>query len=142
MRRIAISGYFDPLHHGHIDYFRLAKKIAGKKGKLIVILNNDEQALKYKKKIFMPLEERRKIIEAIKYVDEVYICIDTDDSVCKSLTVVLPDVFAKGGDRYIYEIPETKICKQYGIKVVDGLGKKIQASSDLVTKWKENTNTN
>jgi len=136
-KTVAVSGYFDPLHIGHIEYFRLAKELVGKNGKLIVILNNDEQADLDKRKVFMVLEERRKIIEAIKYVDEVYVSIDNDDTVCKSLTALLPDIFAKGGDRYISKIPETKICKKYGIKLIDGLGKKIQASSALITKWEK-----
>lgn len=135
--RVAVSGYFDPLHIGHIEYFKLAKAIAGKKGKLIVIMNTDEQALKKKNKVFMPLEERRKVIEAIRYVDEVYVSIDTDESVCKSLEVVHPDIFAKGGDRFISEIPEAKICKKLKIKMMDNLGKKIQASSELIKNWEE-----
>ena len=133
--RVAVSGYFDPLHVGHIEYFKLAKELAGQNGILIVILNNDEQAYLKKAKSFMPLEQRRKIIEAIRYVDEVYVSIDTDESVKKSLQVLKPDIFAKGGDRFINDIPEAAICKQFGIKMVDGLGKKIQASSDLVSNW-------
>ncbi len=133
--KVAVSGYFDPLHVGHIEYFKLAKKIAGKKGVLIVILNNDQQTYKKKNRIFMPLEERKKLIEAIKYVDEVYVSIDTDESVCKSLQAIMPNIFAKGGDRFIGEIPETKTCKKLGIKMIDRLGKKIQSSSDLIKKW-------
>jgi len=132
--KVAVSGYFDPVHKGHIDYFKKAKELAGKKGKVVCILNNDEQALLKKPKVFMIMEERRIILEAIKYIDEVYISIDTDESVCKSLQVVRPDIFAKGGDRYIDEIPETDICKKLKIKIIDGLGKKIQSSSELIKK--------
>ena len=135
--RVAVSGYFNPVHVGHIEYFKLAKELAGKNGKLIVILNNDEQVILKGSKPFWTQEERRKIIEAIKYVDEVYMSIDTDESVCKSLTVVVPDIFAKGGDRFANEIPEAKICKKLKIKMVDGLGKKIQASSELIKKWEK-----
>ena len=133
--RVVVSGYFDPLHAGHIEYFELAKRLAGENGTVIVILNNDEQALLKKDKIFMPLEERRRIIEAIKYVDETYISIDTDSSVCKSLQVLMPDIFANGGDRHEGNIPEVKTCNELGIKIVDGLGKKIQSSSNLIGKW-------
>ena len=131
---VCISGYFDPLHCGHIEYFQKANELGDK---LIVILNNDNQALKKKPKVFMPMEERRIILEAIKYIDEVYISIDDDESVCKSLQVVCPHIFAKGGDRFIDEIPEKEICDKIGIKIIDGLGEKIQASSDLVEKWKK-----
>ena len=136
-KRVAVSGYFDPLHAGHLEYFRLAKKLAGRKGRLIVILNNDKQALQKKTKVFMPLEQRKKIIEVIKYVDEVYVSIDTDESVCKSLQVLHPTIFAKGGDRFIDEIPEAKLCKELNIKMVDRLGKKIESSSELVEKWEK-----
>ena len=130
-KRIAVSGYFDPLHVGHIEYFKLAKALGDK---LIVILNNDKQCILKKGEYFMSQEQRRTILEAIKYVDDVYMSIDNDETVCKSLQVVHPDIFAKGGDRYEYEIPETDICKKLGIKIVDGLGKKIQSSSELVEK--------
>ena len=136
-KRVAVSGYFDPLHYGHIEYFRLAKKLAGRKGKVICILNNDRQLLNKKPKIFMPMEQRRKILEAIKYIDEIYISIDEDESVCKSLQVVRPNIFAKGGDRFIYEIPEREICELYGIRMVDKLGRKIESSSELVNKWEK-----
>jgi len=136
-KRVAVSGYFNPIHSGHIDYFRLAKKLAGRKGKLIVILNNDEQVLNKRKKLFMTLEERKKIVSAIRYVDEVYISIDTDESVCKSLEVLYPDIFAKGGDRFIKEIPEADTCRRLGIKMVDGLGKKVNSSSEILEKWEK-----
>ena len=47
------------------------------------------------------------------------------------LMYLKPDIFAKGGDRKINEIPESKICEDLGIKIVDGLGQKIRSSSDL-----------
>lgn len=129
MKIVAVSGYFDPIHVGHIEYLKLAKELGGK---LIVILNNDEQAKLKKGKPFMPLEERKSILKAIKYVDEVFISIDNDKSVCKSLEAIKPDIFAKGGDRFSSEIPEAEICRKLGIKIVDGLGNKIQSSSDLI----------
>ncbi len=129
MKIVVVSGYFDPLHAGHIEYFRLAKELGDK---LIVILNNDEQAKLKKGKIFMPLEERKIILEALEMIDEVFISIDNDRSVCKSLEFLKPDIFAKGGDRFNYEIPEKEICERLNINVIDGLGKKIQSSSDLI----------
>ena len=132
MKIVAVSGYFDPPHKGHIEYFKLAKQLAGKDGKLLVILNNDEQTKLKKGKPFMPLEDRKIILESIKYIDEVFISIDKDGSVSKSLEKIKPDIFAKGGDRFSHEIPEAETCKKLGIKMVDGLGKKIQSSSDLI----------
>lgn len=134
MKIVAISGYFDPIHRGHIEYLKLAKKLGDK---LIVILNNDKQITLKKGKPFMPLEDRKAILEAIKFVDEIFISIDEDKSVCESLRVVKPDIFAKGGDRFIEEIPEAKICRELGIKMIDRLGKKIQSSSELIKNSQE-----
>ena len=128
---VAVSGYFDPIHIGHIEYFKLAKQLGDR---LIVILNNDKQAILKKSKSFMPLEERKKILEALKDVDEVFVSIDEDETVCKSLEAVMPDIFAKGGDRFAYEIPEAAICKKLGIKIIDGVGKKIQSSKNFYEK--------
>lgn len=134
---VSASGYFDPIHAGHIEYLEKAKKLGDK---LIVILNNDKQARLKKGYVFMPLEERKKILEALKFVDEVFVSIDKDKSVCKSLEAIKPNIFAKGGDRNMENIPEVEICSKYSIKIVDGLGEKIQSSSELVKKFKENKN--
>jgi cytidyltransferase-like protein len=125
---IVVSGYFDPIHVGHIEYIKLAKELGGK---LIVILNNDHQCILKKGRPFIKQEERVEILKAIRYVDEVFISIDIDKSVCESLRAINPDVFAKGGDRFSYEIPEAKVCDELDIKIVDSLGKKIQSSSSL-----------
>lgn len=125
---VAVSGFWDPVHIGHVELFKLAKKLGDK---LVVILNTDEQAILKKGKSFMCLEERKIILEALRDVDEVIVSIDTDKTVCKTLVLVKPNIFANGGDRHNDEIPESKICKKLGIKIVDGLGKKIQSSSNL-----------
>lgn len=78
--------------------------------------------------------ERLRIIKELKFVDEIFLSIDNDLSVCKSLEEVMPDIFAKGGDRTCDEIPEAEICKRLNIKIIDGLGDKIQSSSDLIKK--------
>jgi len=131
---VAVSGYFDPLHVGHLECMQLAKKLGDK---LVVIVNNDEQAISKKGYVFMPLEERVKIIKAIRWVDDVFVSIDKDRTVCKSLEKLKPDIFAKGGDRTADEIPEKEICDKLGIHIVDGLGKKIQSSSSLIKKAKK-----
>ncbi len=127
--KVAVSGYFDPIHIGHIEYLRLSQELGDY---LIVILNNDAQAKLKKGKIFMPLEDRRIILESLRFVDEVFVSIDKDKSVCKSLKLLKPNIFANGGDRHQGEVPETDICKELNIKMVDGLGKKIRSSSELI----------
>ena len=127
-KTVAVSGYFDPIHVGHIEYLELAKKIGDY---LIIIVNNDFQASLKKGKSFMNENDRVEIVSALKCVDEVFLSIDKDSSVCKSLEHLKPDIFANGGDRKLDEIPETSVMKKYNIKIVDGLGKKIRSSSDL-----------
>ncbi len=138
MVNVIISGYFDPLHVGHLELIQKAKVLGDK---LIVIVNNDNQTELKKGKVFMPEEERVKIVQAIKGLDEVFLSIDEDRSVCKSIEKVHEiygiDIFANGGDRLNNEIPEAKICKELGIEIVDGLGDKIQGSSDLIKKSEE-----
>jgi D-beta-D-heptose 7-phosphate kinase/D-beta-D-heptose 1-phosphate adenosyltransferase len=64
-------------------------------------------------------------------VDEVFLSIDMDKTVCASLEAIKPDIFANGGDRSTREVPESAICKKYNIQMTDGLGDKIRSSSDL-----------
>ena len=79
---VVASGYFDPIHSGHINYLKKAKKLGDK---LIVIVNNDKQAKLKKEHYFMPVKERKAVVGAIKYVDRVFVSIDNDRSVKKSL---------------------------------------------------------
>ena len=129
MTRVCVSGYFDPLHVGHIEYMEKAKTMGET---LIVIVNNDEQARLKKGKAFMPCDERVRIIRSLRIVDEVYMSIDADRTVRESLALIRPDVFCNGGDQTNQSIPEVSICKELGINLVDGLGDKIQSSSWLV----------
>ena len=128
MKKVAISGYFDPIHVGHIEYINNAKKLGDW---LIVIVNNNKQCALKKGKHFMDENDRVLIVKNIKEVDEVFLSIDDDKTVCKSLKKVNPDVFANGGDRKNYEIPESKVCRENNIEIIDGLGDKIRSSSDL-----------
>jgi D-beta-D-heptose 7-phosphate kinase/D-beta-D-heptose 1-phosphate adenosyltransferase len=129
---VAVSGGMDPLHIGHIRYLKEAKKLGDK---LVVILNSDNFLIKKKGFVFMPYKERKEILENIKYVDEVFDCVDIDQSVCKSLAQLKPDIFAKGGDKTISNILEGKVCEDLGIKIVFGVGgEKIQSSGWLVNK--------
>lgn len=129
MIKIAVSGYFNPIHKGHIELFKRARKIGDY---LVVIVNNDNQRALKGSKEFQTEEERCAIVEAIRYVDEVFLSIDQDRTVCKSLEAVCPNIFANGGDRHSGEIPEAEVCNRLGIMMIDGLGDKIQSSSTLL----------
>ena len=126
--RVAVSGYFDPIHVGHLEYLRMAKELGDS---LVVIVNNNYQCKLKKGKHFMDENDRVEIVKALRFVDEVFLSVDKDRTVCKSLEEIKPDVFANGGDRATSEVPETPVCKKFKIKMVDGLGDKIRSSSSL-----------
>lgn len=128
---ICISGYFDPLHVGHLEYIRKSKELAGQDGKLTVIVNNDNQSVLKKGKYFMKCIERMEILRAIKWVDAVVESVDEDRTVCKTLEMVHPDAFTNGGDQTNSSIPEQEVCERLNIQLIDGLGDKIQSSSWL-----------
>ena len=146
---VITSGYFNPLHIGHMNLFREAKKLGDV---LVVIVNNDEQ-VKLKGSVpFMPENERTEIVKAVKHVDEVFLSIDDYAEgrhvpVSKSLKALAEKYsgrelfFAKGGDRNSDNIPgsELKVCQNFNIKIINGVGGgKVQSSSWLIKK----TNTN
>ena len=128
MKIVAVSGYFDPIHVGHLEYLRLSKKLGDK---LVVIVNNNHQCVLKKGKPFMDERDRVEIVRSLEMVDEVFLSIDDDKSVCKSLEKIKPHIFANGGDRSTGEVPESTVCKKYNIQMTDGLGDKIRSSSDL-----------
>jgi len=132
------SGYFDPLHAGHVEYLITAKS---KCNYLIVIVNNDKQAEAKKGFVAIGENDRLKIAMAIKGVDRVILATDEDKTVCKTLEHLAAITeygkyklfFFKGGDRFADEIPEAAICKKLGITMMDGLGKKIDSSTRINT---------
>ena len=128
MKVVAVSGYFDPIHVGHLEYLKMAKNLGDK---LIVIVNSDYQAGLKKGTSFMPEDDRLEIVKSLRCVDEVFLSIDKDKSVCKSLEYLKPDIFANGGDRSLNEIPETAVMKKYNIEMIDDLGMKIRSSSQI-----------
>jgi D-beta-D-heptose 7-phosphate kinase/D-beta-D-heptose 1-phosphate adenosyltransferase len=138
MVTVAISGGFDPIHVGHIELMQKARKLGDR---LVVIMNNDNWLIQKKGFAFMKEGERKAILEAIKYVDEVVITTHpknpTDTSVCTELEKIKPDIFANGGDRKADNIPEYQLCDKLGIKMAFNLGEKIQSSSDLVKRVRE-----
>ncbi len=131
---MAVSGYFNPMHIGHLEMLEKAKKLGDY---LVVILNSDYQVGLKGRVPFMPEKDRKKIVEAIRYVDEVFLSIDKDRSICESLRQVKPDIFANGGDRHQGEIPEASVCQELGIKMVDGMGEKIRSSSILIQEARD-----
>ncbi len=133
---VAVSGYFNPLHVGHLEMIEKSKKLGDK---LIVIINNDQQVALKGSVPFMNENDRLKIIKALRAVDQVMLSIDHDKTVIKSLAKLKPNIFANGGDRHsLNDVPEYEVCQKYHIKMVDGLGKKIRASSTLIQEAEKN----
>ena len=137
-RAIIVSGYFNPLHKGHIEYFHLAKQ---KGDKLFVIVNSDYQRELKKSKEFMSEQERLLIVNELSVTDKTILSIDKDRTVCLSLKKIYEDYsniyelhFANGGDQNNLSIPESLVCRNLGIGLIEGLGKKIQSSSWLLKK--------
>lgn len=141
--KIAItSGYFNPIHPGHIECFRLAKQLENV-NELCVIVNNDHQALlKRGVTSFQNEKDRMSIVSSIKWVDNVFLSRDKDLTVCQTLRDVVSYyravnhryefVFAKGGDRFSNNTPEKIVCDELGIQLIDGLGAKTHNSSDYI----------
>ncbi len=138
LKAIIVSGYFNPLHKGHLDLFEKAKS---KGDELWVIINNDLQRELKGSKAFMEQDERITIVSAIGIVDKTLISIDKDKTQCETLCFLNKEYgteyhlfFANGGDQNNNSIPEVTVCKEKGIGLIDGLGIKIQSSSWLLKK--------
>ena len=141
-KTVIVSGYFNPLHIGHIEYFYEAKKHANN---LIVIVNNDYQRELKGSKEFMLEDERLLIINELKIVNKAVLSIDRDRTVRATIKKIHKSIdksddifFANGGDQNNQTIPEIKTCQELGIRLIDGLGKKIQSSSWLLNESNEN----
>ena len=137
-KAIIVSGYFNPIHKGHIELFEKAK---GAGDQLWVIVNSDLQRALKGSKEFMDENERLIIVSAIKYVDKALISIDKDKTQCATLAYLADKYgddfelfFANGGDQNNESIPEVPVCKEKGIGLLEGLGDKIQSSSWLLKK--------
>ena len=133
---VIVSGYFNPIHMGHIEYFQKAREFGDA---LCVIVNNDFQRELKGSKPFMNENERVMIVRNIKGVDFVVLSLDEDRTVCETLTQTVNcfagryDLFfANGGDQDNDSIPEAETCKRLGIQLIDGLGDKVQSSSWLL----------
>ena len=137
-KAIIVSGYFNPIHKGHIAYFNNAKALCDV---LFVIVNSDLQRGLKGTKEFQKEAERLFIVQNIKAVDTAIISIDEDRTVCKSIRFLYENNkeiydfgFANGGDQNNNSIPEVPVCQELGIQLIDGIGDKIQSSSWLLNK--------
>ena len=137
-KAIIVSGYFNPLHKGHLELFEKAKASGDE---LWVIVNSDLQRALKGSKAFMEEDERLIIVRAIRIVDKVLISIDSDTTQHATLANLAQMhsrdyelYFANGGDQNNDSIPEVSVCKEKGIGLIEGLGDKIQSSSWLLKK--------
>ena len=137
-KAVIVSGYFNPIHKGHLEYFNNARALGDA---LIVIVNSDHQRALKGSKAFQNEEERLFIVSNIKAVDNAILSIDSDRTVCATLKTIAEDfgtdyelAFANGGDQNNDTIPEKPICEAVGIALIDGLGDKVQSSSWLLKK--------
>ena len=135
---IIVSGYFNPIHKGHLEYFEKAKEQGDQ---LWVIVNNDYQRVLKGSKEFQNEDERLAIVQAIRTVDLALLSIDQDRTVIESIKHIYSVFglqhelyFANGGDQTNNSIPEARICEELGVHLLDGLGDKIQSSSWLLKK--------
>ena len=137
-KAIIVSGYFNPIHKGHLEYFNNAKAMADK---LFVIVNNDHQRELKGSREFQDEKERMIIVSNIKAVDKAILSIDTDRTVCSTIKMIAEKFgeefelgFANGGDQNNDTIPERTVCEEMNVALIDGLGDKIQSSSWLLKK--------
>ena len=137
-KAVILSGYFNPIHKGHLEYFNNARALGDA---LFVIVNSDHQRELKGSKAFQNEEERLYIVSNIKAVDRAILSIDSDRTVCETLKKIAEDfgseyelTFANGGDQNNDTIPEKPVCEAVGITLVDGLGDKVQSSSWLLNK--------
>jgi cytidyltransferase-like protein len=136
---IIVSGYFNPVHKGHIEYLTRSKGLGDF---LYVIVNNDYQRELKGSKPFMMADERKLIIESLKVVDRAMVAVDTEKTVNESIKFIMNEIgsqfnkilFANGGDQNRNTVGEAKLCEELGIELADGLGDKIQSSSWLLNK--------
>jgi len=135
-KAIIVSGYFNPIHKGHLEYFNNARALCDE---LFVIVNNDHQRALKGSKEFQKEDERMIIVSNIKAVDKAILSIDQDRTVCETIRMIANEYganyelgFANGGDQNNDTIPERPICEKMNVALIDGLGDKIQSSSWLL----------
>ena len=133
-----VSGYFNPIHAGHVEYLRLAREFVGPGGRVIAIVNSDAQSMLKKGSSLVPQEDRRRVVEAVRYVDVAIVSVDSDRTVRETLRQLSaseprPTHFVNGGD-VVSSCSEERVCEELGIQLVYGLGDKIQSSSWILER--------
>jgi cytidyltransferase-like protein len=128
-----VSGYFNPLHVGHLRMMEAARALTGY---LVVIVNNDAQQMIKKGKIIVPLKDRMEVVRALRVTDEAIAAVDDDSTVKRTLRMIrekYPDaqlIFANGGDRSsAAKISEADVCAELGIELRFGVGGEDKADS-------------
>ena len=137
-KAITVSGYFNPIHKGHIEYFQKARELGDL---LFVIVNSDLQRSLKGAKEFQLESERMLIVGQLRLVDQCFLSIDIDRTVRETIRSIWSLyrqeyllAFANGGDQNNETSPERPICEELGIELIDNLGEKIQSSSWLLKK--------
>jgi glycerol-3-phosphate cytidylyltransferase/D-beta-D-heptose 7-phosphate kinase/D-beta-D-heptose 1-phosphate adenosyltransferase len=132
-RASIVSGYFNPLHIGHLHMMEAARALTGH---LIVIVNNDAQQILKKGRIIVPLPDRLEIVRALRVTDEAVASVDDDPTVKRTLRAIREChprtelVFANGGDRSSAAlISEADVCAELGISLRFGVGGEEKADS-------------
>ncbi len=138
MKIVIVSGYFNPLHGGHLDMIEAAAKMGDR---LVVVVNNDKQQLLKKGKIILDEANRLRVLRSIRGVDQSILSIDDDPTIVKTLELIAGQypgdelIFANGGDRDSEkEIPEATVCRQYGIEMRFDAGEGKPDSSTRINK--------
>lgn len=133
MKIVILSGFFNPLHGGHLDMIEDGASLGDK---LVVIVNNDVQQRLKKGKIILDELNRLRLISALKHVDDAVLSIDQNPPVIETLRIIAREhpndeiVFANGGDRSSPSVvPETEVCAEFGIEMVYGIGGSHKADS-------------
>jgi cytidyltransferase-like protein len=130
-----VSGYFSPLHHGHLDLLEAARK---RSGYLIVVVNNDRQQILKKGRVIQPAEARARIIRALRMVDDVYIAVEDGRGIDGTFDLIradFPDTeleFCNGGDqRDLDRLPPEEIASgaRNNIRMLVGIGGTEKADS-------------
>ena len=132
--KVIVCGAFDPYPHaGHLNHFREAKKLGNY---LVVILNTDTDVIRKRGVVFTPMGQRYMMLQDNKYVDEIVISIDGDGTVARTLLMVRPDIFAKGGDRESSNMPQSEIdaCKKIGCEIIYGVGAQLDSSTEILKR--------
>ena len=143
MKIVLVTGGFDPLHSGHIEYFNAAKELGDK---LIVGINSDEWLARKKGQPFMPWKERAAIVANLQVIDRVINFDDSDNSAkdaIRKARSIFPNheiIFANGGDRTKDNIPEMELLNEYlNLRFVFAVGgeNKLNSSSWILREWKQ-----